>query len=260
MRNSKPLIALPAALFCVSLLPGCAVGPGPDPWEKTNRAFYNFNDKLDRYALKPVSDAYVKVTPQVVRTSFSNALDNLLYFNVILNDFLQGKFGQGLSDSGRMAANSTAGLGGLFDIATPLNLSSHDNDFGITLATWGVKPGPYMVLPLMGPTTARDVPGIGVGIACNPMTWINPPLAANLSVGALTILDGRSRVENEFKFRNTAAIDPYLFTRDAYMQYRDGLINDGKPKTGPSIYDEDFGPATAPAATAATAPATQPGK
>ena len=257
MRHSNRWAALFSGAILLAAQGGCSV-QGVDPWEKSNRFFYSFNDGLDRVALKPASDAYVAVTPKVVRDCFSNALDNLMYLDVILNDFLQGKVGQGLSDTGRMAANSTAGLGGLFDIATPLNMPAHENDLGITLGKWGVKPGPYIVLPLLGPSTARDLPAIPMGIVTNPMFWIDPPLAASASVGALTMVDGRSRADKEFKFRNAAALDPYVFTRDGYLQYREGLIRDGVPATGPSIYDEDFTPATQPTTQPATQPATRP--
>ena len=149
-------------LAALAGLTGCAsTGSKVDPWEKSNRFFYQANDSLDRYALKPLADGYVKVVPQPVRNGIGNGFANLEYGNVILNDFLQARWNQGWSDSGRMLVNSTVGIAGFFDVATPLGLPSHDNDFGITLGKWGAKPGPYLVLPLFGPSSVRDAPGIG---------------------------------------------------------------------------------------------------
>ena len=161
------------SVLCVGcaliMLTGCAADHGNiDPWEKTNRAFYNFDDGLDRVLLKPMADVYVKVIPQPIRTGLGNGFDNLAYGNVILNDFLQGKLQQGLNDTGRMAVNSTIGIAGFFDVASRWGMHSHENDFGITLGKWGVKPGPYLVLPLLGPMTLRDTPGIVVASVTNP--------------------------------------------------------------------------------------------
>ena len=111
---------------------------------------------------------YVKVIPKPIRSGIGNGFDNLIYFNVVFNDFLQAKWGQGLGDFGRMAANSTIGIGGIFDVATRWGLPSHDNDFGITLGKWGLGPGPYLVLPLLGPSSLRDAPGLAMEYAGHP--------------------------------------------------------------------------------------------
>src|SRR6185312_347800 len=196
--------------------------------EKTNRAFYNFDDGLDRVLLKPMADVYVKVIPQPIRTGLGNGFDNLAYGNVILNDFLQGKLQQGLNDTGRMAVNSTIGIAGFFDVASRWGMHSHENDFGITLGKWGVKPGPYLVLPLLGPMTLRDTPGIVVASVTNPVTWLYPPLYVTAPLAIGQALDRRSRVDTAIRFRNALAIDPYVFTRNAYLQYRENLIHEGK--------------------------------
>jgi len=235
-------------LCAMNLLAGCASGPNKiDPYENTNRSIYNFNEGVDRVVLKPLADGYVKFIPKPARIGLGNAFDNLVYGNVIVNDFLQGKAPQGFGDFGRMAVNSTIGIGGILDVATPLGLPAHQEDFGITLGKWGAGAGPYLVLPILGPSTERDVPGLGVEIAANPLTWIYVPWYASVPLGGADLVDLRSRGEGLVQFRNEAALDPYVFTRDAYLQYRQNLIHEGNVAPDQSLYDEDT-----------TQPATQP--
>jgi phospholipid-binding lipoprotein MlaA len=258
-----PLLLLALAL---QFLGGCArPAEGPDPWEKNNRAIYKFDDDLDRVLLKPLADGYVKVVPKFVRTGLNNGFNNLGYFEVILNDYLQAKWDQGAHDSGRMIVNSTVGIAGFFDVATPIGLPSHDNDFGITLGKWGVKPGPYVVLPLFGPSTCRDIAAIPVGIFCNPLTYVHMGWYVSLSLDAVNAIESRAEYQRYFKFRSAASVDEYVFTREAYLEYRENKVRDGKPSNAPSIYDEDddsttTAPATAPATapSTSTAPATRP--
>jgi phospholipid-binding lipoprotein MlaA len=265
MPFRQSIAAALLAVIAVSLCGGCASNPGdptnPDPWEKANRFIYNVNDGFDRVALKPAADAYVKVVPEPIRQGLGNGFDNLVYFDVILNDFLQAKWDQGLGDTGRMAANSVVGIGGVFDVATKWGLPAHQNDFGITLGKWGVKPGPYLVLPLFGPSTLRDASRYAVEYFTTPITYLDLPIGITLPLGATDIIDARSRADFVMRFRNDTALDPYVFTRDAYLQYRDSRIHEGKPAptSEPSIYDtdSDSGPSSAPAA---TPPASKPGK
>lgn len=240
------LIALLCGGWMLILLGGgCAGTRGNiDPWERTNREFYKFDDNLDRKFIEPASNFYVKVVPEPVRTGLGNGINNLGYLNVILNDFLQGKWQQGLGDAARMAVNSTVGIAGIFDVASRWHLPAHENDFGTTLGKWGVEPGPYMVLPLLGPATLRDTPGFVVASATNPVTWLSPPLYASIPLGTVEAMDRRSRVESAIRFRNAIAIDPYIFTRNAYLQYRDNLVHEGKKAVDESLYDE---PESAPA-------------
>lgn len=232
---------VPATCVCaVGFLAGCAGNPqNVDPYEKTNRFLYNVNEDLDRYALKPISDAYVKFVPTVLRVCLGNAFDNLTYGDVILNDFLQGKLRQGLGDLGRMALNSTLGLAGLFDVATDLHLPAHQTDFGLTLAQWGAKPGPYLFIPVLGPSTVRDCTRYGVTVLDDPITWIDAPWAATIPLSFTYIVDTRSRYGVEVRFRSETAIDPYVFTRTAYLQYRQGLTHQGAPPPEQDLYDED---------------------
>jgi phospholipid-binding lipoprotein MlaA len=235
-----PAAAILFAGLAASLCGGCASGPANvDPWEKTNRFFYQFNDVLDRLALKPLADGYVKVIPKPIRNGIGNGFDNLTYFDVVVNDLLQAKWGQGLGDFGRMAVNSTIGIGGIFDVASRWHLPSHDNDFGITLGKWGLGPGPYLVLPLLGPSCLRDAPRYAVEYAATPTSYICVPLEISAPLYVLYLVDLRSRFDIVVRFRNAAAIDPYVFTRTAYFQYRDSQIHEGKPPAEQNIYDED---------------------
>jgi phospholipid-binding lipoprotein MlaA len=249
--------------LAAGLLAGCAstattrpANPA-DPWEKTNRAVDRFNDKLDRYALKPASDFYVKITTPKLRQSVHNAFTNLGEIDTIVNDLLEPKPRQAGSDSLRLVVNSTLGIGGLFDMATPMGLKHHDEDFGLTLGHWGAGQGRYVVLPFLGPSTVRDAPGIAVGILDDPLTWISAP-AIIYPIDALQVIDFRTSADNIFLFRNAAALDPYVFTRQAYLAHRQFLLEGPVAQTQPAEqinYFEDE-PATQPAPP--TQPATGP--
>jgi phospholipid-binding lipoprotein MlaA len=242
-RKLSVVIFAPAFLTLV----GCAHDPkNPDPYEKTNRSVYKFNDLLDRTILKPFSGKYSHFLPPSVRTGISNVFSNLAYPGVILNDFLQGKVGQGLGDAARMGVNSTVGIAGVFDPASKWGLHEHSNDFGITLGKWGAGPGPYLVLPFFGPSTFRDAPKIPVGMVTNVMYWVSVPLPVEIATDAIGAAEDRASAEGVMNFRDIAAIDPYIFTRDAYLQLRHTRIY-GQPRpVSESFYDE-VAPATKPA-------------
>lgn len=193
-----------------------------DPYEKYNRKVYNFNQKVDKYVAEPISDAYKWITPGFVQTGVSNFFSNLSDIRVFLNSALQGKFKQSAQDTGRFVVNSTLGVAGLFDVATDMGLEKHDEDFDQTLAVWGVPQGPYLVLPLVGPSTSRGVPGGVVDLATNPTSYIGAP--AQLA----SILNTRANADGALKFIDEASLDPYIFTREAYLQNRKFLISDGK--------------------------------
>ena len=255
MKSSNPYrLAAACALFALLLLTGgCATNPhNPDPHQRLNRVIYGINDIGDKLILKPLSDVYVAIVPKPIRTGLGNAFDNLGYLNVILNDFLQGKVDQGLSDTGRMAVNTTVGVAGIFDVATKWGMPEHENDFGITLARWGVKDsGPYLVLPLYGPSTLRDVPGRGVSMVTNPLFWTSIPLAVSIPLDAASTAETRARLDDLIKFRDQAAIDPYIFMRDGYLQRRRMQVEGGRPPPpGDDFYNDE--PDSTPA------PATQP--
>jgi phospholipid-binding lipoprotein MlaA len=225
-------LSLIVTLLTASLtfLSGCATTQGADnendPLEGFNRGVYSFNDALDRAILKPVATGYTNVLPQPIRTGVSNFFNNFSYPLVILNDLLQGKFGQALSDTGRFVVNTTVGILGIFDPATPLGLPAHDEDFGQTLAVWGVGEGAYIVLPFFGPSTVRDTGGLVVDIYTDPLTW-GTEGDTRLALRATRVVDKRSQLLSAGRILDEAALDPYSFTREAYRQRRNSEINDG---------------------------------
>lgn len=207
-----------------------------DPYENFNRSMYGFNMKVDKHLLKPVADGYKYVTPVFVQSRVTNFFTNLKGINVFLNDILQGKFKQGASDAGRFTTNSTLGLLGLFDVATDFGFESNVEDFGQTLAVWGVEPGAYLVLPIMGPTTMRDGPAVVLDKAANPGTYVP-------GSGIVEGINDRANAEGALNFIDEAALDPYVFMRESFLQYRTNLINDGK--TDVNSYDLDLDEALA---------------
>ncbi|MCC5858389.1 MAG: VacJ family lipoprotein [Ectothiorhodospiraceae bacterium] len=239
-------ICLPALLLAL-LLGGCAgTPPMPDeqvhdPLENVNRRIYAFNEQLDRYIAKPAADAYVFVTPRFARRGVTNFFDNARYPGTVVNGALQGKWGQAGRDSGRFLLNSTIGLLGLFDVATPLGLEQHNEDFGQTLAVWGTPEGTYLVLPVMGPSTTRDVHDYPVGMATNVVTYLGG-WALIGPLYALDLVNLRANLDQAARFRSEAALDEYVFTRSAYRQYRNNLIFDGEVPERDLFddLDEDF--------------------
>ena len=218
-------------LMAICITSGCATtqtGAGdPDQLEPANRASYSFTDTLDRAVIKPIAETYAENTPETVRTGVTNFFDNLSYLNVALNSFLQGKFDQGISDTLRFLYNSTFGIGGLFDISTPIGMPAHNEDFGQTLAVWGVGQGSYLYIPVQGPNTVRNLPDYATSILLNPLTYVTSAVLFPLT--AINIINKRANLLEETNIRDEAAVDPYIFTREAYLQRRLFLIHDGNP-------------------------------
>lgn len=214
------------------ILTGCASVPGEgtegDPFESFNRAMFSFNDGLDEYILKPVAEGYDTVMPGPVKTGISNFFSNLGDLFTILNDILQFKFGQALEDTGRFIFNTTIGVGGLIDVATPMGLVKHDEDFGQTLATWGIGDGPYIVLPFLGPRTMRGTAGLVVDSSYDPVYDIKDDEAMYGTI-LLRTIDTRYKLLKATRVVEQAAVDKYSFIRDAYLQNRKNLIYDGNP-------------------------------
>jgi len=198
-----------------------------DPLQGMNRLFFGVNHLVDSFLFKPVAGAYVVVVPKPARQGVTNFYYNLTYPGVFLNDALQGKFHQSGNDFLRFLINSTIGIGGLLDVATGMGFERHDEDFGQTLAVWGVGDGPYLILPLFGPTTFRDAPGIGVSAVTNPAFYIdNDGIVIPLTV--IQAIDRRARADQALETIDKA-VDPYIFMREAYRQHRQFLIYDGNP-------------------------------
>ena len=205
-----------------------------DPLEGFNRSMYSFNEAVDDYIAEPVTKAYKWISPEFVQTGIANFYDNFKDIGVVLNDFLQGKFLQGSQDTGRFLLNTTVGLAGLFDVATYAGLEQHDEDFGQTLAVWGVPTGPYLVIPFLGPTTFRGVPGAVVDAAANPVAYLPWGFAA------VAALNKRANAQGSLQFIDEAALDPYIFTRESYLQWREFLATDGNPAISDDSLDEDL--------------------
>jgi phospholipid-binding lipoprotein MlaA len=260
MSSLSRLLVTPRFIFlaCVlALSSGCASTPGrttnEDRWEGFNRGVYKFNDTVDRATLKPVAKAYKKVTPRWVRTGVGNVFSNLSYPATVMNQFLQGKPKLGLQDAGRFLVNSTLGVAGLVDVATKIGLQANDEDFGQTLAVWGVNSGPYLTLPLVGPSTLRDAPSRAFDYFLGPLTYIDSiPWEFEWGMRGLDLVHTRSELLSlDPTLQST--FDPYAFMRDAFIQQREYVIFDGNP---PPEQLEEFEeePADAPDADAAPTP------
>jgi len=219
----------------VLLAVSCATVDNPDPYEAMNRKVMAFNDGADRMILKPVAKGYVNVTSEPVRRSVTNFYDNFAYPITIINQFLQGKVKLGFSDLGRFLVNTTAGILGLFDVATGLGMEYHDEDFGQTLGVWGVGSGAYLVIPLWGPVTTRSGVGDIASFYTHPMQYIDDEniryaLFIGWAIQARASLLGAE---------DLITGDRYLFIRDAFLQRREFLVNDGEIEEDPFFDDTE---------------------
>ncbi|WP_426174560.1 MlaA family lipoprotein [Massilia sp. TWR1-2-2] len=272
-RSSWRGIALVLAVS--TTLAGCATGPNPsDPYEKFNRQMFKFNDAVDRVALKPAATAYKQVLPTFVQTGVSNFFGNLSDLWTGANNLMQGKGQDGMSDLTRFALNSTFGLVGVLDIASEAGLHKHNEDFGQTLGAWGMPSGPYLMLPLLGPSTVRDTVVMPIDIAADPWAYKDPVNWRNVGTGVRAI-DQRAAVLDASNLMEEAALDRYEFIRDGFLQrrlsritdngdqkikFKKGAQQEGKQDNAPAdakaikaAYPDDPG-ATAPAAGKPAAP------
>lgn len=216
-----------AVLALSAGMAGCATSGNPhDPIEGFNRAMFSFNETVDSAVIKPVAKGYEAVLPQPVRTGVSNFFSNIADAWISINNLIQGKPKEAVSDLGRVLVNSTVGILGLFDVATPMGMEKHEEDFGQTLGVWGVGDGPYVVLPILGPRTLRDTGGLLVDLAIDPVVNHEPVDVRNVAI-ALRAIDTRAELLSAEKTIDEAALDKYSFIRDAYLQRRHSLIKDG---------------------------------
>ena len=228
--NCHALRSFRVTIACAIVLvaSGCATtaslsGDPSDPWEPTNRSFYAFNDAVDQALLEPTANLYLKL-PGGVRDSIHNFLDNAAYPGTVLNQFLQGKFEPAMEGTARFVFNTTLGIGGLFDVATGMGLERQEEDFGQTLAVWGSGDGNYIHYPVLGSSSVRDTPGIVVGVLTDVLTYV-----AAFPMALLEIVDTRARLASAARIRDESALDPYVFTREAYRERRAFLVHDGSP-------------------------------
>lgn len=213
-----------------------------DPLEGFNRAMYTFNDKFDRYLLKPVAKGYRAITPKPVRKGVSNFFSNLHDPGIMLNNLLQGKPKQAVSDLGRVLVNSTLGIAGLFDVATRMGMEKHNEDFGQTLGKWGVGEGPYLVLPFLGPSNLRDGAALPVDWETYPPNHMEEQSTRNKLL-LVEMVDKRAQyLEAGDILEQAAGQDPYIFVREAYRQRRINQIYDGNPPQAPpppGLFEDD---------------------
>ncbi len=205
--------------------------PNPDPWQGFNRAMFKFNDTVDRWFLRPLAIGYKAVTPDPLETGIANIFANVLEVPNVVNGLLQGDIKGAGYDTGRLLVNTTLGLGGLLDVAKHMNLPADGReDFGQTLAVWGVGQGPYLVLPIMGPSTVRDTFGKPVDWYTDPTNYIDHVRTDN-TVRGLSLLNTRAQL---LPLERNITGDKYTFIRDVYLQRRAYLINNG-------VVEDEFG-------------------
>ena len=222
MRIPKLLIIL----LLIFQITGCATNTNKDPLESFNRTIYKFNDVADNAIIKPVSKGYKNVAPKFVVKGINNFFNNLRDVITVINDVLQGKIEHAANDSGRVLVNSTIGVLGFIDVHSINGGERRKEDFGQTLGHWGISQGAYLVLPFIGPSTTRDAVGfITDTLAFDPISYMNNVRARN-QVRILQFIDARTELLNASSIMEEASLDPYAFQRDAYLQYRDALVND----------------------------------
>jgi phospholipid-binding lipoprotein MlaA len=238
MMSSVKRWTLLASMGVMLALQGCATvksADARDPWEPMNRSVFEFNQVVDKVAIKPAAQAYVQVVPGLVRTGVSNFLGNLSDVWTLANSAMQLK-GQAATETFmRVTVNSVFGLGGLLDVASEMRLEKRKEDFGQTLGYWGVKPGPYVVLPLLGPSTLRDSAALPLDFKGDASQQFSDEATRN-ALTVTRVVDVRSRLLQTVDVVMAASLDPYSFVRDGYLQKRQNDIHDGNP---PSKFNYD---------------------
>lgn len=245
MRLSFKRSWLGAAVLMVAVLStGCASGPNAnpkDPLEPMNRSISRFNDSLDDNVLKPVATGYKDATPELVQKGVRNVFNNLSDIWSTVNNGLQLKGRDTAESLMRSVVNTVFGIYGIFDVATEMGLHRHPEDFGQTLGAWGVSSGPYVVLPLFGPSTLRDTAGMPVDTSVDYVRNLDH-IATRNSAMTLRVVDKRANLLSTSNMLNEAAIDKYSFTRDAYLQYRRNQVFDGNPPDEEDLPDPSAEP------------------
>lgn len=257
MRLTTPPLPRPArtlallALIGLPLLAACATRPDPsdpdavaefrqnnDPIEPFNRTMYSVHQGIDHYVLRPVAVGYRRAVPQPVRTGVRNVLGNLRTPVILANDMLQGEPRRAGDTLGRFLINSTLGVGGIFDVAESwFGVRGHSEDYGQTLAVWGVGEGAYLFIPILGPSNPRDLTGFGMGIAADPLTWVGQGVAVDALTGTragMTVVDTRESLIEPLDDVERTSLDPYATLRSAYRQRRNAEIRNANDVVAPS--------------------------
>lgn len=244
--------------------PAARVASPQDPFEGFNRSVYSFNEGLDSAVLKPLAEGYKKTVPELVRTGVSNFFGNISDVWSGVNQFLQGKIVNGAQMTLRVATNTVFGLGGILDPATEFGLERQSEDFGQTLGRWGVPSGPFLMLPVFGPSTVRDTVALPVDRAAGPTALVSGT-GETVGVVGLQVVNTRAELLSASKLLDEVALDKYSFLRDAYLARRRSQVYDGSPPDVPEADDGAPPPdaaasATAPVPNAAPVPAPVPAK
>ena len=233
--RGSPVHRLALLLALMGFLPGCATS-GPDPLERWNRSMFWFNEGLDKYVLEPAATGWDWALPEVVQTGVRNFYDNITMPVTLANDILQLKPGAAAQDLGRIVVNTTVGIAGLIDVATMIEMPANREDFGQTLGRYGVPPGPYLMLPLLGPSTVRDVWRYPADAAVTPHNYF-VPMWASLTIRVVQNFSLRAYYLEELSEARESAFDYYVFVRSAYLQIREHQVQDraGQP---PELQDD----------------------
>ena len=247
------------ALITLNLLylTGCATLPAGnrdprDPLERMNRSVYSFNVSLDKHVLSPVAHGYAKALPQPVRNRVHNFFDNLTYSRTMLNSFLQGHPSDGVNDAARILVNTVIGLGGLFDPASHMSLERHQRDFGQTMGVWGIKKGPYLMLPFLGPSDFRDGLGLVPDVYSTPWALVSNGKIYWGMYAVKAVQDRSEIIDLERTLHE--AYDPYALVRNSYLQRRDYLVKGTKANLDDDLKDPDLVDPEAPPPAKAAAP------
>lgn len=255
MRTVGKFLLVPALYMSACAIPALAQEQSTeDPFEQTNRAVFEMNMRLDRNVARPVAEFYSAYVPSFMRSGIHNVLQNIEKPVTMANDLLQARFTSAGQTLTRFVANSTLGLGGLFDVATEAGVPDHSNDFGITLGVWGVGDGPYLMLPFIGPGNPRDFVGKVGDIFMDPLTYARfnyDDLTSDLRIG-FSIVDKRAQLLETSDQMERTSLDFYATTRSLYRQYRNAQIKGSDPSAPP---DDDIAPDDAPADQAPPPPA-----
>jgi phospholipid-binding lipoprotein MlaA len=226
---NKRMGQLAVVAVAAALLGGCATSGNPkDPMENFNRSMYKVHDGIDTVVMKPLATGYAAVLPDPIQTGVTNFFSNIADLPIALNNLLQGKPDEAIGDLGRFLINSTVGVFGILDIATPAGIEKNTEDVGQTLGRWGVDSGAYVFIPVFGPRTVRDTAGLALDLMIDPITHIDHVPTRNTALGVRAI-NYRAELLPADKVIEEAAIDKYAYIRDAYLQRRQNLVYDGNP-------------------------------
>jgi phospholipid-binding lipoprotein MlaA len=228
MKLLRAIAAHLCGALALAALAGCAAAPSrDDPLEPMNRAMFEVHEVADKFVMKPVVDVYTAVVPKLVRLGVSNFFNNIDDLFSGINALLQGKPDKAGEDFGRVLVNTFV-LGGIFDVASDLGIERGGEDFGQTFGVWGFPQGPYLFVPIIGPTTVRDGTGLLVRVYVGPVGFI-PDVPVRNSLYGVGAVDIRAQAGDALSIADTAALDKYRFIRNAYLQRRRYLVYDGKP-------------------------------